>query len=193
LAKELSDQNFHDNYIRAPYGNIERYGVDITDYKFWKDSGKSIKTTIQQNTKKALIAQNSLNILNFTNLLIDNQREFYSLICSKLSTERIQNNYFFHVNMTKDSVGYEIGKHHDDMSNIFTILFYVPETDVNKDCFGINLCQEKIQFLPNRMIIFAPSMPKDPRPTTWHEVKKLPSSMIGTRNSFQMFFYRNSI
>ena len=46
--------------------------------------------------------------------------------------------------------------------------------------------------MPNRMIVFAPSSPNKERPPTWHEVKRLSSKLVGTRNSFQMFFYKNN-
>ena len=32
LAKELESDNFASNYERGPYGNIERFGADLTDY-----------------------------------------------------------------------------------------------------------------------------------------------------------------
>jgi hypothetical protein len=92
--------------------------------------------------------------------------------------------------MNKDSVGYEIGPHTDDKENIFTILFYVPEDDTNKK-FGLQICDQKIDFLPNRMVIFAPSKPGEVRPPTWHQVNCLTDDIVGTRNSFQMFFYKN--
>ena len=89
--------------------------------------------------------------------------------------------------MTKDSVGYKVEPHTDDEQNIFTILFYAPETDINKE-FGLHVCKEKIDFMPNRMIVFAPSKPNKERPPTWHEVKRLSDKLVGTRNSFQIFF-----
>ncbi len=191
LAKELEREQFSDKYTRAPYGNKERYAVDITDYLAWKTSGRKILTTFHKSNYKSLQSGDSTNIKSFTELLVENQKSLYSALCSKLPTERIQDNYFFHANMTKDSVGYEIKPHPDDKENIYTILFYAPETDINKK-FGLHVCGEKIEFIPNRMVIFAPSRPDSQRPATWHEVRRLTDELIGTRNSFQMFFYTNS-
>ena len=190
LARELQDEKFVNKYDRAPYGNKERYGVDITDYFLWKSNGRKIPTTIHNENYKCLLSGGNNNLKEFVNVLLQNQKQFYSLLCKKLPTERIQKNYFFHINMTKDSVGYKIGPHTDDKENIFTILFYVPEDDKNKK-FGLQICDQKIDFIPNRMVIFAPSKPGENRPPTWHQVNCLTNDIIGTRNSFQMFFYKN--
>jgi len=191
LAKELEAEDFPSNYVRGPYGNKERFGVDLTDYSAWKTSGKNLPIKIHEGNYKSLSSGKSANVQFFVDLLLENEKGFYSLLGSKLPTERFQDNYFFHVNMTKDSVGYTIEAHTDDKENIFTILFYTPETDVNKE-FGLHVCKEKIDFMPNRMIIFAPSKPHSERTPTWHEVKRLSDKLIGTRNSFQMFFLRNN-
>ena len=100
--------------------------------------------------------------------------------------------------MTKDSVGYEIEKHTDSEENIFTILFYTPENDDNKE-FGLHIYKDasteagakSVDFLPNRMLVFAPCAPNKDRTPTWHEVKRLSDKLVGTRNSFQIFFYKN--
>jgi len=135
------------------------------------------------------------------------------LLGSKLPTERFQDDYFFHVGMIKDTAGYEVKAHCDNEQNIYTILFYVPETDANKE-FGLNVYKNggdnlveigschpagnrylesagRIDYIPNRMIIFAPSYPDQERRPTWHEVGRVSDKLVGTRNSFQMFFYRN--
>lgn len=198
LAKELEAEDFPSNYARGPYGNKERFGVDITDYPTWKASGSKIPTRAHRGNYEALLSGKSDNIKFFVQLLLKNEKEFYSLLGSKLPTEKFQDNYFFHVNMTKDSVGYEVEAHTDDEQNIFTILFYTPETDVNKE-FGLHVYEDAhtqlgvrtIDFTPNRMIIFAPSKPNKERPPTWHEVRRLSDKLVGTRNSFQMFFYKN--
>lgn len=191
LSKQLNEENFL-NYSRGNYGNKERYGVDLTDYNAWKLSNKKIKTIFHKDNYKILSRGNGKEIKIFIDFLFKNKEELYSLLCAKLPTERIQDDYFFHIAMNKDSKGYEIKPHTDDKENIFTILFYSPETDINKSCAGLHIGKESIDFVPNRMIIFAPSTPGNKRPPTWHEIKKLPQSMVGTRNSFQLFFYKNN-
>ena len=192
LASQLEQQDFPTNYIRGSYGNRERYAVDLTDYSTWKSSGKNISTTLHLKNYESLCSDNGSIIQAFVDTLLKNEVEFYSLLGAKMPTERMRGDYFFHINMTKDDVGYTIGPHLDDRENIFTILFYTPETDVNKE-FGLNVCQEKIDFIPNRMVIFPPSGPDERRPPTWHEVKRLTDKLVGTRNSFQMFFLQNNI
>ena len=200
LSTELEENNFSSNFIRAPYGNKERFGVDITDYPTWKASGHRIKTKLHELNYKSLVSNQNTITESFIKLLLQNEKEFYSLLSSKLPTERLHDDYFFHINMTKDAVGYEIEPHPDDKQNIFTILFYAPQTDINRE-HGLHIYKDvddkpsmskKIELVPNRMIIFAPSRPNEKRPATWHEVKRLPTNLVGTRNSFQMFFYKNN-
>lgn len=195
LAKELEVEDFRSNYTRGAYGNKERFGADVTDYPAWKSSGGKIPTRPHRRNYEALLSGKSDNIKLFVQLLLKNEKEFYSLLSSKLPTERSQDDYFFHMNMTKDRIGYEIESHCDDEANIYTMLFYAPKTDVNKE-FGLHVSRDKcrkerIDFIPNRLIIFAPSKPNAERHPTWHEVKRLSDELVGTRNSFQMFFYKN--
>ena len=106
----------------------------------------------------------------------------------------------FHASMTKDHVGYEIEKHTDSEENIFTILFYAPENNDNKE-FGLHLYKDavteagkkSVDFIPNRMIAFAPCEVNKDRTPTWHEVKRLSNKLVGSRNSFQLFFYKNNL
>ena len=191
LAKELEAEDFPGNYTRGAYGNKERYAVDITDYPAWKASKDKDLTTVHQRNYESLLSGKCFNVQFFVKLLLENQKDFYLLLHSKLPTERFQDNCFFHVNMTKDGVGYEIEPHTDDKENIYTILFYVPETDVNKEIAALHICEEKVDFIPNRMIVFAPSKPNEERPATWHEVKRLSDKLVGTRNSFQMFILKS--
>ena len=186
----MESDNFPKNYVRGPYGNKERFGVDLTDYSTWKNSGRRISTKIHPHNYTSLLSGKSINVKHFVESLLQNQKDLYSLLSSKFTTERLQDDYFFHVNMTKDAVGYTIESHTDAKENIFTILFYVPETDENRE-FGLHVCEEEIEFIPNRMIIFAPSGVNEKRPATWHGVKRLSNKLSGTRNSFQMFFYKN--
>lgn len=198
LAKDLDAEDFPSNYEKGSYGGKERFGVDITDYPTWKASGCKIPTTIHQGNYESLLSGKGANIEFFVNLLLKNEKDFYSLLASKLPTEKLQDSYFFHASMVKDWVGYKIGAHTDDEQNIFTTLFYVPETDINKE-FGLHVYKDAhthsgvraIDFIPNRMIIFAPSKPNKERPPTWHEVRRLSDRLVGTRNSFQIFFYKN--
>ena len=190
VAKELSAEDFPGRYTRGAYGNKERYGVDITDYAAWKATRDKVFITMHPRNYESLVSGKCVNIQFFVKLILDNHKDFYSLLYSKLPTERFQDNYFFHASMVKDSVGYEIEPHTDDKENIFTILFYAPETDINKE-FGLYVCKEKIDFIPNRMIVFAPSKPNEERPATWHEVRRLSDKLVGTRNSFQMFFLKS--
>ena len=196
LSKELADEDFNSKYPRGEYGNKERFGVDITDYPSWNKSKRNIATRIHQHNYSLLSSKNDSNIKFFVDLLLENEKDFYSLLCSKLPTERMQDNYFLHISMVKDSLGYEIVPHPDSAENIFTILFYAPETDTNK-AFGLDLYREEgtsknlqlakqVEFIPNRMIIFAPSA------STWHSVNQLSDKLTGTRNSFQIFFYKNA-
>ena len=198
LAKELEAEDFPSNYTRGSYGNKERFGVDITDYSTWDASGRKISTEVHRGNYEALVSGKSDNIKLFVQLLLKNDKELHSLLGSKLPTEKFQDNYFFHVSMVKDWVGYEIEAHCDSAVNIYTILFYAPETDVNKE-FGLHVYKDAptqlgvrtIDFTPNRMVIFAPSCPNQERPPTWHEVRRLSEELVGARNSFQMFFYKN--
>ncbi len=188
LAAQIASEDFHNNYQRGAYGNIERYAVDLTDYGAFRASSAPVSATkLHPFNYNKLLERNQIYIDAFVRMLIDNHSDFYSLLSSRLPTERTQDNYFFHINMTKDSVGYEIGAHCDDEQNIFTILFYTPETDENRE-FGLHVCKERVDFMPNRMVVFAPSKPNTRRAATWHEVKRLSSNLVGTRNSFQMFF-----
>ncbi len=201
LSREFESERFYGNYERGPYGNIERFGADITDYPAWKNSDHRIPTTIHRRNYESLFSGESTNIQSFVNLLLENEENFYSLLCSKLPTERIQDNYFFHVSMSKDYAGYEIEPHTDaTCENIYTILFYAPSTTANRE-FGLHVYEDsngfpingkKIDFLPNRMIVFAPSDTNEERPTTWHEVRRLSNKLVGTRNSFQIFFYKSA-
>ena len=214
LAKEFNAEDFHRHYESGGYGNKERYGVDITNYSAWAGSGRKIGTTLHQDNYNSLLSRDHTNLEFFVNLLLKNEKDFYSLLSSKLTTERLQDNYFYHVSMIKDVAGYEVKAHPDNQQNIFTILFYTPETDINRE-FGLQVYKDggntpvavgsslpssnryletagEIDFLPNRMIIFAPSYPDESRPTTWHSVHRVSNKLVGTRNSFQMFFYRNN-
>ena len=213
LSKELDAEDFYRDYDSGGYGNKERFGADITDYGAWAASGRKIPTTIHQGNYNSLLSRNRTNLELFINNLLKNEKEFYSLLCSKLPTEKIQDDYFYHVSMVKDGIGYEVKAHTDHELNIFTILFYAPETDVNKD-FGLHVYKEggdtpvqigsshqpgtrnlesggAIDFMPNRMIIFAPCQPNKERLPTWHEVRRISDKLVGTRNTFQLFFYKN--
>ena len=176
-------------------------------------SGRKIPTTIHKDNYNSLVSRKRTNLEFFINLLLKNEKDFYSLLGSKLLTEKNHGDYFYLVSMVKDSVGYEVKAHTDNEQNIFTILFYAPETDVNKE-FGLHIYKEggdaqveigschqagvrnlesggAIDFLPNRMIIFAPCQPDKGRTPTWHEVRRLSDKLVGTRNSFQLFFLKN--
>ncbi len=198
LSRDFSNEDFSGKYTRGDYGNKERFGVDITDFDTWKRSGKNIATKIHESNYETLSTKGSNNLKLFFDSLLEDQGILYSTLCSKLQTKKPQENYFFHASMTKDSVGYEIKPHTDDSTNIFTILFYTPETDINKE-FGLHVYKDVhnhldarlIDFIPNRMVVFAPSEPNKERPPTWHEVRRLSDRLVGTRNSFQMFFYKN--
>ena len=190
LTTELDREKFASNYIKGPYGDPGRYGVDFTNYHAWLYHRKRIPTRLHMNNYSSLIFSKNENIKTFIDFFIQYENEFYLSLCSKIPTERSQDNYFFHISMNKDSVGYKIPLHTDNKENIYTILFYAPKTDINKQ-FGLHMKTKKIDFMPNRMIIFAPAKPKDSRKTTWHEVKLLTNELSGTRNSFQMFFYKN--
>jgi hypothetical protein len=214
VSEELDRANLDNHCEKGDYGTKGRFGVDITDYSAWKNSGCKSSTTIHQNNYN-LISQKLPNVHVFVNFLLENEKSFYSAIASKFPTERIKDDYFFHLHLNKDSLGYKIPAHVDG-NNIFTILFYTPQTDVNK-MFGLDLYGEggstpvlvdrlheerhkgptenlqlvkHVDFLPNRMLIFAPSY-GGVRPATWHGVNQLSHELTGTRNSFQMFFYPN--
>jgi hypothetical protein len=324
LAKELSDEDFYNNYQKGPYGPLERFGVDITDYDTWVDGDwrLCIPTKVHPNNYDKLLDRNLSYIGAFIKLLLENHKDFYSLLCSKFSTERGGDEYFFHLSMVKDKEGYKIDPHTDDEQNIFSILLYTPETDANKE-FGLDVYKDAgseitkgrqmqsiemserrridtppnrvtlegsdetphspdriiierasremidipnkiitecgqianfipnkitvetprpaidmpfdrillesddgkvnipkqvtakcgkiidlsdfipvsrnrvsmrrgktIEFIPNRMVVFAPSKPNSDRPATWHAVRRISDKIVGTRNSFQMFFVR---
>ena len=111
LAKELESEDFPSNYERGGYGNKERFGVDLTDWPAWRANG-SIPTKLHQNYTR-LVSRKLTHIEFFVNLLLKNQHDFYSLLCSKLPTEKIQDDYFFHVSMVKDRAGYFLEPHTD--------------------------------------------------------------------------------
>ena len=211
FSKEFDGEEFTiaSGYEKANYGNPERFGVDITDYTAWKNSGNKISTKMHSGNYDLLSTKNTYNLQYFVDLLLKNEKELYSVLKSKLPTERNQEDNFFHVTMVKDSAGYEIVAHTDGQ-NIYTILFYAPETEINKD-MGLSIYKEggtkpvrtysgtknlevvnQIDFVPNRMLIFAPSN-GEVRPATWHSVNESSQSkeIVGTRNSFQIFFYNN--
>ena len=216
FSKEFDGEEFTiaNGYEKGDYGNPERFGVDITDYTAWVNSGRSISTKLHQGNYNLLSSKNTANLQYFIDVILKNEKEFYSVLKSKLPTERNQEDNFFHVTAIKDSDGYEIIAHTDGQ-NIYTILFYAAETDINKD-MGLSVYREggttpvriyntfgngtrnlevvdEINFIPNRMIIFAPSNEGEVRTPTWHSVneKSQTKEIIGTRNSFQMFFYNN--
>ena len=203
LSQDFSNEDFHGKYTRGGYGNKERFGVDITDYDTWRRSGKNMPTTIHKSNYDSLSSNGSKNIKLFFDFLLENQEALYSTLCSKMQSEKTQENYFFHMSMTKDSVGYEIEKHTDNEENIFTILFYTPENNDNKE-FGLHISDcgcnrahweagaKSVDFIPNRMLVFAPCEVNKDRTPTWHQVKRLTDKLVGTRNSFQMFFYKNN-
>jgi len=204
LSKELEDEDFPSNYQRGSYGGKDRFGVDITDYHSFRNSRRAVSPTkVHPVNYNKLLDRNLSHVGLFVKLLLENHKDFYSLLCFKFPTEKIQDNYFFHVSMVKDRVDYKVEPHTDDEQNIFTILFYAPETDVNKE-FGLHVYKDRgtatvrrlengetIDFIPNRMIIFVPSKPNKEKPPTWHEVRRLSDKLVGTRNSFQMFFLKN--
>lgn len=191
LAKQVNEVEFAGFNLSNYASSAARVGVNITDHNLWEDSGGNIPTTLQNNNYGLLESRNLNEIKKFADCLLDNEGELYSLLQSKLLTGRHQEDYFFHISLIKDGTNYEIPPHPDGAVNIFTILFYTPETDCNKQ-FGLDIytndkeLYKKVDFLPNKMIAFAPSS------NTWHGVKPLNDKLIGTRNSFQMFFYRNS-
>jgi len=198
LARDLELEDFDKNYRRGDYGNKERFGVDITDYNSWTKSNKKNSTVYHADNFEALLSKGYEHTRRFFESCIESKDELYKALCRKLQTKKIDDNYFFHASMVKDSVGYTIERHTDNEENIFTILFYAPETDQNKD-FGLHIYKDAetefgakcLEFLPNRMVIFAPCEPNKDRAATWHEVKRLSDKLVGTRNSFQMFFYKN--
>ena len=200
LSQDFSDEDFHGNYTRGGYGNAERFGVDITDFDTWRLSDKKINTVIHESNYNSLSNSRSKTIKLFFDFLLENQGDIYSTLCSKMQSEKTQENYFFHASMTKDHVGYEIEKHTDSEENIFTILFYAPENNDNKE-FGLHLYKDavteagkkSVDFIPNRMIAFAPCEVNKDRTPTWHEVKRLSNKLVGSRNSFQLFFYKNNL
>jgi len=195
LAFDLEAERFEE-YIRGEYGNKERFGVDITDYGSWENSKKNLATKIHDHNYNSLAKDSSLKV--FFDLLLENKKDFYSALCKKLRTTKHKDNYFFHTSMVKDSLGYKIEKHTDFEQNIFTALFYAPQTDINKE-FGLHVYKDAVtedgvkllDFIPNRMVAFAPCEENKDRPPTWHEVRRLSDELVGTRNSFQMFFYKN--
>ena len=198
LSEDFSNEDFHSRYTRGKYGRGERFGVDITDYDTWYGTGKNIPTTIHQSNYDSLSNGGSKNIKSFFDFLLENEEALYSTLCSKLQTAKSQDDYFFHINMTKDHVGYEIEKHTDCEENIFTILFYAPENEDNKE-FGLHIYEDatteagakSVDFMPNRMLVFAPCEENKDKTPTWHEVKRLSDELVGTRNTFQIFFYKN--
>ena len=195
----------------SSYGGPDRLAVDITNYSSWEGSERTIPTTLHQDHYGVILSRGLSNIQLFINSLLRGEEDFYSALHSKLVTEKFQKKYFFHISMIKDKTRYEIKPHTDDEQNIFTILFYAPETEANKQ-FGLNIFEEKgevpidtdslgqrnlelskrVDFIPNRMIAFAPSSEGGQRNATWHGVSSLTDELIGSRNSFQMFFYRSN-
>ena len=222
LASDLEAERFTSlKYVKGQYGGRERFGVDITDFKAWENSKMwngesmpseeeleqgiedkrewrtSLRTKIHHHNYSSLPQDSSLKV--FFDLLMENREELYSALYKRLETSKHEeDNYFFHTSMVKDNLGYKIGKHTDSEQNIFTMLFYAPQTDINKE-YGLHVYKDAnteagaklLDFIPNRMVAFAPCEQGKDRPPTWHEVKLLRNNLVGTRNSFQMFFYKN--
>ena len=233
LSQELDNNLFcKQPYIKGDYGGPFRFAVDITDYSSWVGSEETMPTKIHEHNYNLLSSDaNSYNVKIFIDLFIQNQEALYQTLCTKISSRKSQDNYFFHASVVQDSKGYSVSPHTDDEQNIFTILFYAPTTQQNKQ-FGLHMGKKAyakigprqmplneydnnnkiisclalrsglgieryieqpttIDFVPNRMIIFAPTKPANNKVATWHEVKKVTEELVGTRNSFQMFYYKD--
>ena len=89
VSKELEVQDFPRNYKRGDYGNKERFGVDITDYSAWKNSGCNCPTTIHRDNYNLFLSKKLPSAQLFVNFILENEKRLYSALSSKLPTERI--------------------------------------------------------------------------------------------------------
>lgn len=194
-SKRVNGMSIHRWKRDVPY--IKDEEERLKRQREWNTWKTSLRTKIHHHNYSSLPQESSLKA--FFDLLMGNKDELYSALHKKLETSKHEeDNYFFHASMVKDGLGYKIGKHTDSEENIFTILFYAPQTDINKEC-GLHIYKDAnteagaklLDFIPNRMVAFAPCEQGKDRPPTWHEVKRLTNNLVGTRNSFQMFFYKN--
>ena len=117
IATELQEQDFYVNYKKGDYGGKERFAADITDHSDWDIGDCNLQTKMHPVNYKRLLATDSTNVINFTKCLIQNHEKFYSAIHSKLLTERFTSDYFFHLSMIKDEIGYKIAPHTDAEMN----------------------------------------------------------------------------
>ena len=209
LSKEVNEFDIDGFNLSSYRGEpLVSDAIDITDYKLF--TGDHSRPTVKEHNNYNLLSSKGLHkIKSFVDMLLGNHKELHSILGSRLPTDRLQEDYFFHISMIRDRAHYTIDPHPDSSCNIFTMLFYVPETNVNKN-FGLDVYKttdrsgeidEKenleqanhVNFLPNRMVIFAPWQSWTDgkhRPTTWHGVSKLSDKLTGTRNSFQLFLYK---
>ena len=192
LARQLDSDDFSSRYQKGLYGGENRYCVDLTDFVAWQNSGCRLSTAIHEKNYKSLLSMREQWLQLFVKILLKNEKKFCSVLCSKLREENFRGDYFFHISMAKDRHGFVVEPHTDSSDNVFTVLFYAPETDCNRQ-FGLTVYNwnrefcHKIPFLPNRLIVFVPTN------QTWHGVDLLTNDLKGTRNSIQMFFLKNSL
>ena len=139
-------------------------------------------------------------INEFTGLWLENQNKLFTALSETFSIKRDSYEYLDFC-LIKDQTDYKILPHTDQPGNVFTLLFYCPVDDTNRD-LGLSIYEEgtgsyihtrdagtkllkeykKAEFLPNRLVCFTRT------DKTWHGVGSDNVSLQGSRNSCQIFF-----
>ena len=139
-------------------------------------------------------------INEFTGLWLEDQNKLFTALSETFSLKR-ESYDFLDFCLIKDQTDYMILPHTDQPGNVFTLLFYCPVDDANRQLglsiyeegigsyintrdAGPNLLREykKAEFLPNRLVCFTRT------DKTWHGVESDNVSLQGSRNSCQIFF-----
>ena len=143
---------------------------------------------------------NYKKINEFTSLWVDKQKEIFTALSKAFSIKRESYEYLDFC-LIKDETDYKILPHTDQPGNVFTLLFYCPVDNTNRE-LGLSIYEEgvgsyintrdagskllreykKAEFLPNRLVCFTRT------DSTWHAVGSDNVSLQGSRNSCQIFF-----
>ena len=129
------------------------------------------------------------NLLHVVDYFFENEKRIITSFSDKIPTPRMTDSRYIYFSIVKDNAKYYIEPHTDASQNIYTMLLYTPLDSKNKK-YGLEMYEKKndkfivkktIDFLQNRLILFAPL------DNTWHGVKTR-DYVNGSRNSLQIFF-----
>jgi len=95
LARQLNYDDFPSRYEKGLYGGENRYCVDLTDFVAWRNSGCRLSTVIHERNYKSLLSMREQWLQLFVNVLLNNEKKFCSILCSKLREEDFRGDCFF--------------------------------------------------------------------------------------------------